>query len=115
MLARWSTAPGVMLIHCAAGKDRTGLAVALIQETLSTRRAAISAEYLRSNDVAATPDQFEMASRHLARILGRSPPDFMANALLGVSGGHLSAALESIEARSGSVAAYVRELHEGSA
>lgn len=110
MFTRWRTAPGALLVHCAAGKDRTGLAIALIQSAMGASRAAILAEYLRSNEVAATPEQRVMASRHLAGILGKSPPDFVVEAFLSVSGEHLAAALASIDARSGSLAGYVAQL-----
>lgn len=38
------------LIHCAAGKDRTGLVVAFIQLLLGVPLATVRAEYLRTND-----------------------------------------------------------------
>ncbi len=39
-----------MLVHCTAGKDRTGFASALIQLALGVPREAVLEDYLRSND-----------------------------------------------------------------
>ena len=40
-----------ILIHCAAGKDRTGVVVAIILETLGVDRGRIIADYCRTNDL----------------------------------------------------------------
>jgi protein-tyrosine phosphatase len=37
--------PGPVLVHCAGGKDRTGLVVALILELVGVERSAIAADY----------------------------------------------------------------------
>ncbi len=42
-------ADGPVLIHCAAGKDRTGLLVALIQSAIGVPAASIVAEYAMSD------------------------------------------------------------------
>jgi protein-tyrosine phosphatase len=42
-----------MLVHCFAGKDRTGFAVAVALEAAGVDRDAIMADYLRSNDAVA--------------------------------------------------------------
>jgi protein-tyrosine phosphatase len=47
-------ADGAVLIHCSAGKDRTGFAAALIQALLGVSDEAIVADYLRSNDERAS-------------------------------------------------------------
>ena len=41
---------GPVLVHCMAGKDRTGIVVALIQAALSVPLAAIVEEYTRSDE-----------------------------------------------------------------
>jgi protein-tyrosine phosphatase len=54
-LARISTAVadgGPVLLHCAAGKDRTGTSVALLLALLGVSEEAIVADYLRTNEVA---------------------------------------------------------------
>ncbi len=39
-----------VLLHCAAGKDRTGTTVALLLDLIGTNEEAIVADYLRTND-----------------------------------------------------------------
>jgi protein-tyrosine phosphatase len=46
-LGRPGAAPA--LVHCTAGKDRTGLTIALLLELLGVPRAAIVADYVASN------------------------------------------------------------------
>ncbi len=41
---------GTTLVHCAAGKDRTGVVVALALDTVSVDRRAIVADYLRTGE-----------------------------------------------------------------
>ena len=42
--------PGTVLVHCTAGKDRTGLVVALARLAAGDDRAAVVADYARSGD-----------------------------------------------------------------
>lgn len=43
-----------VLVHCFAGKDRTGFAVAVALEAAGVHRDAILTDYLRSNDAVST-------------------------------------------------------------
>lgn len=80
-----------VLIHCAAGKDRTGLLVALLLEALGVRRAVVVADYaltgaLRPNRVQAYSHVFEGSGVDLADIamLFDSPAVAMEAALTGL-------------------------------
>lgn len=42
--------PGPLFVHCAAGKDRTGVAVALLLRAAGVRRDAVAADFAASND-----------------------------------------------------------------
>ncbi len=55
---------GPALLHCAAGKDRTGTTVALLLDLIGTDHEVIVADFLRTN--TAMPDI-------LAQLLGRIP------------------------------------------
>jgi protein tyrosine/serine phosphatase len=44
------SAKGAVLVHCAAGKDRTGVVTALALEVAGVPREAVIADYLLSND-----------------------------------------------------------------
>jgi protein-tyrosine phosphatase len=48
LLGRPNAAPA--LVHCTAGKDRTGLTIALLLELLGVPRATIVADYVASNN-----------------------------------------------------------------
>ncbi|WP_009760410.1 tyrosine-protein phosphatase [Rhodococcus sp. JVH1] len=45
-----ATAPGPVLLHCAAGKDRTGVAIALLLRTAGVEPDHIVADYLSTNE-----------------------------------------------------------------
>ncbi|NYE19149.1 tyrosine-protein phosphatase [Microbacterium immunditiarum] len=47
--------PSAVLVHCTAGKDRTGVAVALLLDAVGARRDAIVADYASSADNLAGP------------------------------------------------------------
>lgn len=55
---------GPALLHCAAGKDRTGTTIALLLDLIGTDHEVIVADFLRTND--AMPDI-------LAQLLGHIP------------------------------------------
>jgi protein-tyrosine phosphatase len=55
-----------MLLHCHVGKDRTGVAVALILTALGIEPAAIAADYRET----ANRIDIAVETRHLARTLG---------------------------------------------
>jgi hypothetical protein len=43
-------APGPVLLHCAAGKDRTGVAVALLLRIAGVERGEVVADYVSTNE-----------------------------------------------------------------
>ncbi|MGY3684722.1 tyrosine-protein phosphatase [Streptomyces sp. TE33382] len=55
--------PGGVLLHCAAGKDRTGLITALLLELLGVPAEAIVADYARTSE-ALTQIFANLAERH---------------------------------------------------
>ena len=86
------------VFHCTAGKDRTGLAAALVLRALGVGEADVMRDYLLTNERLKPLD----ASRHgLARevvsVLSRVQPEF------------LQAAFEAIEADYGGTEGYFRE------
>jgi protein-tyrosine phosphatase len=56
-----ATAPGAALVHCAAGKDRTGVVVALALGAVGVRPDAVAADY------AATGERLELLLDRLRR------------------------------------------------
>lgn len=81
-----------VLLHCHAGKDRTGLGAALILSLLGVPRDTIMADYLHSND------------RLLNDGVERSP---IEQVYWGVEAEWLQASFDAIEAKYGSVDRYI--------
>lgn len=54
-IAAPNTEPSAVLVHCTAGKDRTGVATALMLDAIGVQRATIVADYARSQDNLAGP------------------------------------------------------------
>jgi protein-tyrosine phosphatase len=50
-------ADGPVLVHCAAGKDRTGIGVALVLRLLGVHRDDVMADYLLTNDARDAIDR----------------------------------------------------------
>jgi protein-tyrosine phosphatase len=107
-------AGGATIVHCTAGKDRTGVAIALVLSTLGVPREVIVEDYVLTNhavDLRARLLQREAAGAGLAASAEPllSLPPAALDAIVAAHPEYLSASFDAIEARHGSVAAYVRE------
>jgi protein-tyrosine phosphatase len=103
-----------MLVHCAAGKDRTGFAIAVILDALGVSRAAVLEDYLYTNH-AVDLEHFVLehhpgATRHpeAKHPLRQLSPE-VRTALLGADADYLNAAFTAIEQNFGSVDGYLRQ------
>jgi protein-tyrosine phosphatase len=68
-------APGAALVHCAAGKDRTGVVVALALSAVGVRRDAVVADYTATAErMPAVLDRLR-ASETYASDLDKAPDD----------------------------------------
>jgi protein tyrosine/serine phosphatase len=69
-------ADGAVLVHCAAGKDRTGTVVALALEAASIPREQIAADYLASADrIEAIIARLLSSDTYRAELHGHDPQD----------------------------------------
>ncbi|UDF05662.1 tyrosine-protein phosphatase [Asticcacaulis sp. AND118] len=98
-----------MVYNCSAGKDRTGVATALILTLVGVPRATVTEDYLLSNryytpDVPKAGEQEDPQTAAFRRL----PPDVL-QALMGVDASYLDAAFAAIETREGGWDRYVRE------
>jgi len=104
-----------MLIHCSAGKDRSGIAVSLILEALGVDREAIMQDYLLTNEVSHTRQKAALLARERTNSrsagLGRTGPSAEAwFPIVGVEPEMLNAFYADIDEHFGSVDAYLDEL-----
>lgn len=100
---------GAVVVHCAAGKDRTGLAVALTHWLAGVHMDDIVSDYLMTN----TSGRFEThGANWRAAILeqhGRAPTMDVMRSIMGVESCFLEKSFEVITARNGGVENYLRD------
>lgn len=96
-----------MIVNCTAGKDRTGIAIALILTALDVPRDLIAEDYALSSALLAG----HRFSDHGSGMLGQLPPDAV-RAIMGSDPAYLAAAFDAIEQRHGSVDAYLQDVLE---
>ena len=100
---------GPSLVHCVAGKDRTGWAVALVQHALGVDRDAIIADYLLTN-VAGNIEARIAAGAEQIRAHRGPITDATIRVLMGVEEDYIVAAFNAVEARHGGVDAYLADV-----
>jgi protein tyrosine/serine phosphatase len=98
---------GPVLIHCAAGKDRTGILAALTHHALGVHWDDALADYLLTNDPKRIEERAPVYAEHLAAITGRRPDAAAVRTALGVETAYLEAAFEEIRSRCGSLDGYL--------
>jgi protein tyrosine/serine phosphatase len=101
---------GALVVHCAAGKDRTGLIVALTHVLAGVHRDDVVADYMLTND----PERFEAFGATWADAIrqerGFGPSLETMRMVMGVEPAYLERSLGEIEARSGGVEGYLRDV-----
>jgi protein tyrosine/serine phosphatase len=100
-------AEGPVLIHCAAGKDRTGILAALTHHLAGVARDDMIADYLLTNDEARLARRLPHMIDYIAEIAGRAPPAAAVRVGMGVETAYLDTALAAMEERFGGVDAYL--------
>lgn len=95
------------LVNCAAGKDRTGILCALTHHVLGVGEEDIRADYDLTNQAVDVAARLPEAAAHFNAMLGREYPAEVYRPFMGVHLRYLEKAFATIEARSGSVEAYL--------
>jgi protein-tyrosine phosphatase len=85
-----------ILVHCAAGKDRTGTLVALIQGLLGVPDHHIREDYLLTNKAVDIESFLAPAAAMFTKRFGRSIDPDALRPMFGVSGEYLDAVLENM-------------------
>jgi protein tyrosine/serine phosphatase len=110
LLLRIGESDGAVVIHCAAGKDRTGVACALVHHVAGVPHEAMIADYLLTNDEARIARKMTHTADFVERITGRRPTDDAMRVAVSAYPAFLDAFFASVAARCGSVDAYVEEV-----
>ena len=98
---------GAVLVHCAAGKDRTGLLCALTHHLAGVHRDDLTQDFLLTNQVVLDSPQGPLVAALITRHTGRAPSDDALRTAMGVHAGDLEASFEVMEARYGSLDGYL--------
>lgn len=96
-----------VLIHCAAGKDRTGMLAALTHHLLGVHPDDMIADYLLTNVAVDLERRAPGVTRQLQAMTGRSASHDAVVAFLGVEPAYLETALAEVVAQYGSVDGYL--------
>lgn len=89
-----------LAFNCSAGKDRTGVAAALILSALGVPRETVMADYLLSNRHFRAAMPRGVGEDPTARMLASLPPEAL-QALMGVEPAYLEASFAAIDAVGG--------------
>lgn len=100
---------GPVVVNCTAGKDRTGIATALVLTALGVPYETVRQDFLLSNGAPG----METLGASISPMLARLPADVIAP-LTGVDGAYLDAAFDQLRKDYGSVEGFLdRELQVG--
>jgi protein-tyrosine phosphatase len=97
------------LINCMAGKDRTGVAVALLHRAVGVHRDDVMADYLLTNTAGDSESRIAAGGAVAQLRSGEMSPEAM-RVLMGVEPEYLHTAFATIAERHGSEDAYLAEV-----
>lgn len=103
-----SDTDGAMLMHCSAGRDRTGLLAALTHRMLQVAENDVVADYLLSNQAPGMETRVAGLMTRIAQRIGREPSLAAVRAAFMANETYLSAAFQAISAAHGDVTEYLR-------
>lgn len=101
---------GALVVHCAAGKDRTGILCGLILHALGVDDDAIAHDYLLTNQQPGFDQRTREFADRFAERLGRRIELEALAPMVGVHADFLQSAWSAIEARHGSRMGYLASL-----
>lgn len=107
---------GAGVVHCAAGKDRTGIICALTLIALGVEEDAVFADYDFTNQAVDLEARMPRIQQRMEERLGRTLDSAALRPMLGVHVDYLRQSLEVIDAKYGSALSYIeQELGVGAA
>lgn len=109
-LAAVARTDGPVVVHCAAGKDRTGLACAFLHHIAGVHPDDTVADYLLTNDERRLDRKIAQSGAFVERLTGRRPSDEALRAWVQVYPDFLEAAFDEIRDHCGSIDRYLAEV-----
>ncbi|MET0182271.1 MAG: tyrosine-protein phosphatase [Caulobacterales bacterium] len=100
---------GAFLVHCAAGKDRTGMIVALTHTLAGVHEDDIFADYMLTNDAERFSRMGPAWLSDFEKRHGRRPEEGSVEALMGVHEDYLHAAFKTMRESHGDLLTYIRD------
>jgi protein tyrosine/serine phosphatase len=100
---------GAILVHCAAGKDRTGMLCAIVQKMAGVHHADIMTEYLKTNNIERIQERIPRLSRWLETQTGHRVASEVLETALSVRSSYLERCFSSIEEACGSFDRYIEQ------
>lgn len=101
---------GPILLHCVAGKDRTGLAAWLTHHALGVHPDDAMADYLLTNIATGLAGRLALGAETVRAKYGPQMDDEAVLALMSVAPEYISAGLNAIRERHGSYDQYLAEV-----
>ena len=98
--------PAPTLIFCTAGKDRTGIAVALLHTLLGVHQDDVVADYLLTNSAGDSEGRIGVLRADLQRRFGAALTEDAVRVITSVEPAYLQRAFDAITARHGNLNAY---------
>ena len=98
---------GPVLIHCAAGKDRTGILAALTHHLAGVSDEDIVSDFMLTNDPERMAKRLPVIMQAMTETTGRKPTEGAVMVAMSVEEGYLERAFAAIKARYGSTDAYL--------
>lgn len=102
---------GSSLVHCVAGKDRTGFAVALMQHVLGVHADDIVADYVLTNQAGNIDARIAAGAEQIRAKYG-AIDEATIRTLMGVEADYLETAFASLRDAHGSIDGYLAEVLE---
>ncbi|WP_176473425.1 tyrosine-protein phosphatase [Sphingopyxis sp. GW247-27LB] len=94
------------LVHCVAGKDRTGFAVAIVHRLLGVHEDDLMHDYLLTNTAGKVEERVAQGAAHIRARYGSEIQDEAVRAIMSVNPVYLDAALATVRRDHGDIPGY---------
>lgn len=107
-LARLADGAGPSLVNCMAGKDRTGIAVAMLHLAAGVHRDDVMEDYLLTNTAGDAEARIAAGAETIRAVTGQLD-EAVLRVLMGVEPEYLETAFAAIEEHHGTIDAYLEQ------